>query len=89
MDSNLETLPSLPKQDPSDSSLEKKHSPSEKEKGSEPAPDSGVIDVLRNERELITRVISVDDDPLLNPYTIRSVLIGSGLSLFAGTIGKY
>ncbi|KAH9986323.1 OPT oligopeptide transporter protein-domain-containing protein [Russula compacta] len=88
MDSNLETLPSLPKQDAPDLPLEEKHSLSEKEKDLEPAPDSGVIDVLRNERELVTRVISVDDDPSLNPYTIRSVLIGSGLSLFAGTIAE-
>jgi len=44
--------------------------------------------VLQNEREIATHVISVDDDPSLNPWTFRSFFIGLGLSAFGGSLGK-
>ncbi|KAN0125414.1 oligopeptide transporter, partial [Lactarius tabidus] len=39
--------------------------------------------VLQNERDIVTHVISVHDDPSLNPWTFRSFFIGLGLSAFA------
>ena len=45
-------------------------------------------DVLRNERDIVTHVISVYDDPSLNPWTFRSFFIGFGLSAFGGVLGK-
>jgi hypothetical protein len=44
--------------------------------------------VLRNERDLVTHVISVHDDPSLNPWTFRSFFIGIGLSAFGGVLGE-
>lgn len=35
-------------------------------------------------RELVTEVISTDDDPSLNPWTFRMWFIGIGISVFAG-----
>ena len=43
--------------------------------------------VLRNERDIVTNVISVHDDPSLNPWTFRSFFIGIGLSTFGGILG--
>ena len=43
--------------------------------------------VLRNERDIVTHVISVHDDPSLNPWTFRSFFIGIGLSTFGGILG--
>ena len=45
-------------------------------------------DVLQNERDIVTHIISVDDDPSLNPWTFRSFFIGLGLSTFGGVLGK-
>ena len=44
--------------------------------------------VLDNERDLITHVISVHDDPTLNPWTVRAFVVGLGLSAFGGVLGK-
>jgi hypothetical protein len=44
--------------------------------------------VLQNEREIAIHVISVDDDPSLNPWTFRAFFIGLGLSAFGGSLGK-
>ena len=44
--------------------------------------------VLSNERDIATHVISVDDDPTLNPWTFRAFFIGLGLSAFGGVLGK-
>ncbi|KAI9442444.1 OPT oligopeptide transporter protein-domain-containing protein [Lactarius indigo] len=44
--------------------------------------------VLRNERDLVTHVISVHDDPSLNPWTFRSFFIGIGLSAFGGVLAE-
>ena len=44
--------------------------------------------ILHDEREIATHVISVADDPSLNPWTLRSFIIGIGLSAFGGVLGK-
>ncbi|KAG2157244.1 OPT oligopeptide transporter protein-domain-containing protein [Suillus clintonianus] len=44
--------------------------------------------VLQNEREIVTHVISVDDDPSLNPWTLRAFFIGLGLSAFGGSLAQ-
>ncbi|KAG1725474.1 OPT oligopeptide transporter protein-domain-containing protein [Suillus paluster] len=44
--------------------------------------------VLQNEREIATHVISVDDDPSLNPWTLRAFFIGLGLSAFGGSLAQ-
>lgn len=45
--------------------------------------------VLDSEREIATRVISVDDDPSLNPWTFRAFFLGLGLSAFGGSLGTF
>ena len=45
----------------------------------------GVID---SERDIAINIISVHDDPNLNPWTIRAFVVGFGLSAFGGTLGK-
>ncbi|KAG1807603.1 OPT oligopeptide transporter protein-domain-containing protein, partial [Suillus subaureus] len=44
--------------------------------------------VLSNERDIATHVISVDDDPSLNPWTFRAFFIGLGLSTFGGVLAE-
>ncbi|KAG1802883.1 OPT oligopeptide transporter protein-domain-containing protein [Suillus plorans] len=44
--------------------------------------------VLSDERDIATHVISVDDDPSLNPWTFRSFFIGLGLSAFGGVLAE-
>jgi len=44
--------------------------------------------ILSNERDIATHVISVDDDPTLNPWTFRAFFIGIGLSAFGGVLGE-
>jgi hypothetical protein len=46
-------------------------------------------DVLRDERDIATHVIPVDDDTSSSPWTYRAFLIGIGLSAFAGALGEY
>lgn len=43
--------------------------------------------VLRDERDIATHVISISDDPSLNPWTFRAFVIGIGLSAFGGVLG--
>jgi len=43
--------------------------------------------VLSTERDIATHIISVDDDPNLNPWTLRAFAIGIGLSTFGGVLG--
>ncbi|KAG6331947.1 hypothetical protein ID866_7144 [Astraeus odoratus] len=50
--------------------------------------DKSEASILENERELVSRVISVDDDPSLNPWTLRSFVIGLGLSAFGGSLAQ-
>jgi OPT oligopeptide transporter protein len=42
--------------------------------------------VLRNPRDLVTEVLSLEDDPTLNPWTFRMWFIGIGISVFGGTV---
>ncbi|KAF8271942.1 OPT oligopeptide transporter protein-domain-containing protein [Lactarius quietus] len=44
--------------------------------------------VLRNERDTVTHIISVHDDPSLNPWTLRSFVLGIGLSAFGGILAE-
>jgi hypothetical protein len=61
----------------------------------EQTPDSEVIvysddtDVLINERDIATHVITIDDDTSSSPWTYRAFIIGLGLSVFSGALGKY
>ena len=54
-----------------------------------PAHDSDInFAVLDSERDIATNIISVHDDPNLNPWTLRAFVIGFGLSAFGGVLGK-
>ncbi|KAG1861314.1 OPT oligopeptide transporter protein-domain-containing protein [Suillus subluteus] len=44
--------------------------------------------VLQNEREIATHIISMDDDPSLNPWTFRTFFIGLGLSASGGSLAQ-
>lgn len=44
-------------------------------------------EVLENERDIATHVISTGDDPSLSPWTFRAFFIGIGLSAFGGVLG--
>ena len=44
--------------------------------------------VLSSERDIATHIVSLHDDPTLNPWTIRAFVIGLGLSAFGGVLGK-
>ncbi|KAI0066210.1 OPT superfamily oligopeptide transporter [Artomyces pyxidatus] len=47
-----------------------------------------VSEVLSDARDLVTHVITVEDDPTLNPWTFRSFFIGIGLSAFGGVLAE-
>ena len=55
------------------------------------AHDSDKIDfgVLDSERDIATNIITVHDDPTLNPWTLRAFVLGFGLSAFGGVLGKF
>jgi len=44
--------------------------------------------VLHDERDIATHVVTVADDPSLNPWTIRAFIIGIGLSAFGGVLAE-
>lgn len=44
--------------------------------------------VLDDARDITTHVISVEDDPSLNPWTFRAFFLGIGLSAFGGVLGR-
>ena len=50
--------------------------------------DDSDFAVLTTERDIATHIVSVHDDPTLNPWTIRALVIGLGLSAFGGVLGK-
>ncbi|EIW74041.1 OPT oligopeptide transporter [Coniophora puteana RWD-64-598 SS2] len=52
----------------------------------EQAADEEVV--LHDERDIVTHIISVEDDPSLNPWTVRSMIIGLGLSAFGGVLAQ-
>jgi hypothetical protein len=88
MDSYLERQPSLPKEKKDARHLfpDEKHV-SEIVVGVTDDFDSN--EVLQDERDIVTHVLSVDDDPSLSPWTPRAFIIGIGLSAIAGALGKY
>ena len=45
--------------------------------------------VLSSERDIATHIVSIHDDPSLNPWTVRAFVIGLGLSAFGGVLGKF
>ena len=49
--------------------------------------DGGDGKDLSDAQNLVTYVISVEDDPSLNPWTFRTLVIGIGLSTFGGVLG--
>ena len=51
--------------------------------------DGGSDAVLHSERDIATHVISIEDDPSLNPWTFRAFLLGLGLSAFGGSLGMF
>ena len=53
---------------------------------SEDSEDSG--QVLSDARDLVTHVISVEDDPTLPYWTFRVLVLGLGLSAFGGVLGQ-
>ena len=59
------------------------------EAASNPPVDDASDVVLHSEREIATHVISVDDDPSLNPWTFRAFFLGIGLSAFGGSLGMF
>ncbi|KAJ7650113.1 OPT oligopeptide transporter protein-domain-containing protein [Roridomyces roridus] len=46
------------------------------------------VAVLRDERDIATHIITVADDETLNPWTIRAMVLGLGLSAFAGVLAE-
>ncbi|KAI0001375.1 OPT oligopeptide transporter protein-domain-containing protein [Russula compacta] len=88
MESPLAAEPSLSSKNQTDldapDKLSEKHSTADVE--STTGTDDS--DVLQNERDLVTHVISVEDDPSLNPWTFRSFFIGIGLSTFGGVLAE-
>ena len=44
--------------------------------------------ILDSERDIATHIISVHDDPTLNPWTLRAFIVGIGLSAFGSVLGK-
>ena len=88
MDSYPEGQLSLPKekQDAPHLSLDEKYI---SEEVVEVTDDRDRNEVLQDERDIATHVLSVDDDPSLRASTLRAFVIGIGLSAFAGGLGKY
>ncbi|KAI0268601.1 OPT oligopeptide transporter [Gloeopeniophorella convolvens] len=91
MASLLATEPSLAKEKQMDMDTSEKFSD---EKGpyfkadTESITGSDVTEVLQNERDIVTHIISVEDDPSLSPWTFRSFFIGIGLSAFGGVLAE-
>ena len=50
--------------------------------------DTSVGKVLNTERDIAIHIVSVHDDPTLNPWTLRAFIVGLGLSTFSGVLGK-
>ena len=44
--------------------------------------------ILDSERDIATHIISIHDDPNLNPWTLRAFVVGLGLSAFGGILGN-
>ncbi|KAF8120920.1 OPT oligopeptide transporter protein-domain-containing protein [Boletus edulis] len=53
-----------------------------------PLTDDASGIVLHSEREIAAHVVSVDDDPSLNPWTFRAFSLGLGLSAFGSSLAE-
>ncbi|KAJ6507971.1 OPT oligopeptide transporter protein-domain-containing protein [Mycena vitilis] len=73
---SIEKAPSSPK----------KHFKDDIETAHESATDG--FAVLENERDIATHVVSLTDDESLNPWTLRVLILGFGLSAFGGVLGQ-
>ncbi|KAJ7126834.1 OPT oligopeptide transporter protein-domain-containing protein [Mycena epipterygia] len=51
-------------------------------------PSTEEFAVLEDERDIATHVITVADDETLNPWTIRVLILGLGLSAFGGVLAE-
>ncbi|KAH8995631.1 OPT oligopeptide transporter protein-domain-containing protein [Lactarius akahatsu] len=85
--SPLATEPSLSNEKQADFETPEKD-PSYSKSDVESTTGTDTTAVLRNERDLVTHIISVHDDPSLNPWTFRSFFIGIGLSAFGGVLAE-
>jgi hypothetical protein len=65
---------------------EKKDLKGDVETAHEPADTEFIV--LEDERDIATHVITVADDPSLNPWTLRALILGLGLSAFGGVLGS-
>ncbi|KAI9461199.1 OPT oligopeptide transporter protein-domain-containing protein [Lactarius psammicola] len=81
----LSTEPSLSDEKQADLKTQEKDPYSKSDVESTTGTDTTV---LQNERDIVTHVISVKDDPSLNPWTFRSFFIGIGLSAFGGVLAE-
>ena len=77
--SGKETLPSVN----DEKSLNEKHDV----EAATTEVDNTEFAVLKDERDIATHVVSISDDPSLNPWTFRAFFIGIGLSTFGGVLG--
>jgi hypothetical protein len=91
MDATLESQPPLlrERQDAPYVIESNEKAVSKKVLDSEVTIKSNVIGVLTDERDIVTHVITIDDDTSSSPWTYRAFIIGMGLSVFAGAFGKY
>ena len=81
---------------PSQRDYDDKETPSDKDYKSSHDAEAAITEVesteaivLKDERDIATHVISLSDDPSLNPWTLRAFVIGIGLSAFGGVLGVW
>ena len=59
------------------------------------SPTTGAIDAIDDksvteaENSSAAHFLSTEDDPLLNPWTLRAFFIGTGLSIFGAVLGNF
>lgn len=53
---------------------------------SAPADEVDIGNVVETAEDLVTRVIALEDDPSLNPWTVRMLFLGIGFSIFGGVL---
>ncbi|KAJ6623963.1 OPT oligopeptide transporter protein-domain-containing protein [Mycena sp. CBHHK59/15] len=51
-------------------------------------PSNTEFAVLEDERDIATRIVTVADDETLNPWTLRVLVLGGGLSTFGGVLAE-
>ncbi|EST04618.1 Oligopeptide transporter, OPT superfamily [Kalmanozyma brasiliensis GHG001] len=52
--------------------------------GNVPSPEDGVV--VHNAADIVTQVLSLEDDPSLNPWTFRMWFLGLGLAIFGSVL---